>query len=120
MKRYFPLFVLLGCAAAFALGIVYLFDLRFETGDVYPPYSSLRADPLGTMAFYESLEKLPGLAVRRDFSASNKLPDEDQAVYLHLAGDQFELGFMPDEAYRNIQDFLTRGGRLVITLFPQT
>lgn len=120
MKKYFPIFILLGCAAGFALGIVYLFDLRFEAGDVYPPYSSLRADPLGAMALYESLEKLPDLAVRRDFSASDDLPKEPETVYLHLGGNRDELELMPDEAYRSIQDFLAHGGRLVITLFPQT
>ena len=41
----------------------HLFQLRFEQGDIYPAYSSLRADPLGTKVFYESLETLPGLSV---------------------------------------------------------
>ena len=120
MKKYFPFLILLGCAAAFAFGIVYLFDLRFQAGDIYPPYSSLRADPLGAMALYESLEKIPGLAVRRDFSASDTLPEEPQTAYLHLAGDPYEFDYMSQETYRHIEDFLTRGGRLVITFFPQT
>ena len=77
MKKYFPIVILLGCAAAFAFGVVpSCLQLRFEAGDVYPPYSSLRADPLGAMAFYESLGKIPGISVRRDFSASNRLPEE--------------------------------------------
>jgi len=120
MKRYFPIFILLGCAAVFAAGMAYLFELRFESGDVYPPYSSLRADPLGTMALYESLEKVPGMDVSRDFTASDTLPEESQTLYLHLGGRPFELEWMPDETYRNIQDFMTRGGRLVITFYPQT
>ena len=76
MKKHFPILVLLGCTAAFAFGLVQLFQLRFEVGDVYPPYSSLRSDPLGAMAFYESLEKLPGVSVRRDFNANNRMPEE--------------------------------------------
>ncbi len=120
MKKYIPIFILLGCAAAFAMGVVYLFDLRFESGDVYPPYSSLRVDPLGTMAFYESLKKMPDLTVRRDFSASNKLPEDNQTVYLHLGAEPFELESISDEEFQSIQDFLTRGGRLVMTYFPQT
>lgn len=120
MKRYFPLFILFGCATAFALGIVYLFDLRFEAGDVYPPYSSLRADPLGTMALYESLERIPGLTVSRDISDSDKLPKEPQTLYLHLGGDPYELEDLPEEAYQSIEDFMTHGGRLVIAFFPQT
>jgi len=38
MKRCFPLFLLLGCAAAFTVGLVRLFQLRFAVGDVYPAY----------------------------------------------------------------------------------
>ena len=51
--------ILLGLVAAgFALGVIHLFNLRLETGDNYPPYSSLRADPLGSKAICESLNNL--------------------------------------------------------------
>jgi hypothetical protein len=120
MKRHFPIFILLGCAALFVFGVIELFELRFEHGDVYPAYSSLRADPLGAMAFYESLEKIPGMNVRRDFSESNLLPDEPQTVYLHLAGSPYEWEWMPDDLFHEVRDFLARGNRLVITFFPQT
>lgn len=120
MKKYFPILLLLGCTAGFAFGIVQLFELRFEAGDVYPPYSSLRADPLGAMAFYESLGKMPGLSVRRDFSASNRLPEEPGTAYLHLAAEAYEWDFLPDDLFHEMKNFLARGGRLVITYFPQT
>jgi hypothetical protein len=120
MKKHLPIAVLLACAVVFACGIYYLFQLRFATGDVYPAYSSLRADPLGTMALYESLGKIPGLSVRRDFSASDELPPEPQTAYLHLAGESEEWRSTTQELSRNIEDFVNRGGRLVITFFPQT
>ena len=37
----------------FGFGIWRLFVLRYEKGDVYPAYSSYRADPLGSLAFNE-------------------------------------------------------------------
>ena len=120
MKKYFPIAVLLGCAALFAFGVVQLFKLRFEAGDVYPPYSSLRTDPLGTMAFYESLGKLPGLSVRRDMSASGRLPEEPDTAYLHLAAEAGEWRNVPVDLFRDLKDFLARGNRLVITDFPLT
>ncbi len=120
MKNYLPIFILLGCAAVFGLGITELFELRFEHGDVYPPYSSLRADPLGTMALYESLEKIPGVSASRDFSADNRLPEEAQTVYLHLAGSPYEFDWLSPDSFKEIQNFLARGNRLVITFFPQT
>jgi len=119
MRKHFPIILLLGCAAVFAFGIVQLFELRFESGDVYPAYSSLRADPLGTMAFYESLEKIPGISARRDFSDTDRLPEEPQTVYLHLASSPYEWNWMPDDLFHEIQNFLAPGNRLVITFLPQ-
>ena len=120
MKKSVPFFILLGCAALFVFGLVALFQLRFESGDVYPPYSSLRADPLGTMAFYESLGTVPGITARRDFTTANRLPEEPGTVYLHLAADRYEFEWVPPELFRELKNFLGRGGRLVIAYFPQT
>ena len=104
---------------AFAAGLYHLFRLRFDTGDVYPPYSSLRADPLGTMALLESLQRMPGISVRRDYSASNKLPDGKNTTYLHLAADAQEWQEVPTDLAREIDGFVARGGRLAITFFPE-
>jgi len=120
MKRYFPIVILLGCAAALVFGIVTLFELRFEAGDVYPEYSSLRADPLGTMALYESLEKVPGLAVGRDFSTDNRLPETTGTAYLQLGGDRYDWMWMDKDLFHEIQNFLAHGGRLVVTFYPET
>ena len=120
MKRHWPLLVMLVCATAFAFGLVELFELRFEVGDVYPAYSSLRSDPLGTMALYESLGKLPELSVRRDFSSNNRMPEEPRTVYLHLAASQYDWDWMPKDLFHEIDTYLVRGNRLVITFFPQT
>jgi hypothetical protein len=120
MKRYFPLVLLLGCAAVFVFGLVRLFQLRFEVGDVYPAYSTLRSDPLGAMAFYESLGKLPGIAARRDLSAQNRLPEEPHTVYLQLAGSYYDWYRAPADLSHELDAFLARGNRLVITFFPET
>jgi len=120
MKKYLPLVLLLGCFAFFAYGIVDLFELRFEGGDVYPAYSSLRADPLGTMALYESLGKMPGVSARRDFGANNQLPEEPGAVYLHLAAESGEWDLLSPDEVKVIKDFVNGGGRLVVTYAPET
>jgi hypothetical protein len=120
MKKFLPLFLLLGCIAFFAYGIVKLFELRFQSGDFYPAYSSLRADPLGTMALYESLGKMRGVSVRRDFSTSNRLPEERGTVYLHLASETGEWNLIPDDLFKELKNFVGSGGRLVITYFPET
>jgi hypothetical protein len=118
MKKNFPILALVLGATLFAAGVVYLFMLRFEAGDVYPPYSSLRADPLGTMALAESLAKLPGLEVRRDVSTTSKLPEEKNTTYLHLAAETSDWRWMPADLFKEIEAFATRGGRLVVTMRP--
>jgi hypothetical protein len=120
MKKHFPTIMLALVAIILAAGLFELFRLRFAEGDVYPEYSSLRADPLGTMAFCESLEKIPGLTVRRDFSATDQLPEGKDTTYLHLAASTFEWKSMPEELLKEVEGFMTRGGRLAITCFPET
>ncbi len=119
MKRYLPVILLVACAAAFVLGVVQLFKLRFESGDVFPEYSSLRADPLGTMAFYESLDQLPGISVRRDHSSANRLPAGKNTSYLHLAARTYEWEEISEETWKEIDSFVHSGGRLAITFFPE-
>ena len=118
--RPWPVIIFALCAVGFALGLFQLFKLRFEAGDVYPEYSSLRADPLGTMALCESLGQMPGISVRRDFSESNLLPTGKGTTYLHLAGSPREWQALPAELVQEIERFLNQGGRLAITFFPET
>jgi len=78
--------ILLGLAlAGFIYGLVHLFSLRFEAGDNYPPYSSLRADPLGTKALFDSLDPL--VPARRNLLPLSKLGegrDTTQLSGLHF------------------------------------
>jgi Domain of unknown function (DUF4350) len=120
MKKYLSLFLLAGCMAGLTLGLIRLFQLRFEVGDVYPAYSSLRSDPLGTMAFYESLGKVPGISVRRDFSTENRLPEEPRTVYLQAGARDYNWDWVSADLFRELNAFLARGDRLVILLYPQT
>jgi hypothetical protein len=119
MKRA-PLIILFICAVGFAFGLFQLFKLRFELGDVYPEYSSLRSDPLGTMALCESLEKIPGLSVRRDYTTANRLPEEPLTAYLHLAAHSDDWRWVSQDIIQEIEGFLARGGRLAITFFPES
>jgi hypothetical protein len=118
VKRYAAACILAILAAALVLGIAQLFALRFESGDVYPPYSSLRADPLGTMVFFESLEGLPDFSVQRDYSTSNRLPEGSQTAYLHLAATMESWQHISVKDFAEIDRFINNGGRLVIALSP--
>jgi len=60
-------------AAVFVVGAAQLMVFRFRTGDIYPPYSSLRADPLGAKAFHDSLAELNELSVARNYRSTDRL-----------------------------------------------
>jgi hypothetical protein len=119
MKRHLPVLLLLACAAIFAGTFYLLLKNRFEAGDVYPPSSSLRSDPLGTMILFESLQALPGVSVERDHNAVNRLPEGRGTTYLHFAARSEDWTLMPPELYRTIDQFLLQGGRLVLTFTPE-
>lgn len=114
MKKLPVIFVLLAFFG-FVAGLVHLFHLRFESGDNYPPYSSLRADPLGTKALYESFEPL--VETRRHLRSLAKLPDGPDTTLLWLGAEPADLRFSPED-YQRLETFVRSGGRLVISLLP--
>jgi hypothetical protein len=48
------------------------------------------------------------------------MPDGKETAYLHLAAPIYEWRWMDKETFQEVDQFLARGGRLVITLFPQS
>jgi len=102
--------------AAFCFGLVRLLMLRYSAGDVFPPYSSLRADALGTKIFYESLRALPDRVVQRNEQPADRLGDGEGTTLLVLGVDDF---FMSEKERVWLERFLQTGGRLVITYFPR-
>ena len=72
---------LLLLVAGVAAGLYQLFALRLQVGDVYPAYSTLRADPLGAKVLSEALAEMPGVTVERNFLPLPKLhPAEPPAL----------------------------------------
>lgn len=96
----------------FGWGLWQLFTIRFETGDVYPPYSSLRADPLGTKALHDGLEATGTIRVGRNFRPLERLSDPRGTTVFWL-GDPHDI--TPPADWRN---FLRGGGRLVVAWTP--
>lgn len=67
-------------AAGFAYGALRLFGIQFAIGEVYPEYSSLRSDPVGSKLLFDSLAGLPGLRVERNYLPPEYLPAHGAAV----------------------------------------
>lgn len=116
-------------ALAFLWGIAHLFVLRFEAGDVYPLYSTLRPDPLGSKALHDALAAMPEIQVERSYRPLEKLrAAPDTTIWMLGAGERFlgttmDLAFWSDMASistPHLQTLLAQGGRLVFTLLPSS
>jgi hypothetical protein len=101
--------------AGFTATVLYLFDVQFASGDVYPEYSSLRTDAKGAKLLLESLARIPGLSVERSFLPLAFLP-EDRATVLLLGLNPESFAKDPDPYLQSIQKLAARGNRIVAAL----
>jgi hypothetical protein len=97
---------------AFVAGVYGLFRLRFESADAYPVYSTLRADPLGAEALYESLALQPGLTVRRNLRPLTRVSGHDTTLFLLGISEWFTDS--PD-----LERIARGGGRTVLAWVPR-
>src|SRR5678816_55438 len=97
-------FIVTVLAGAFIYGIVHLFFLRFESGDVYPEYSSLRADPLGAKGLYDALREFPGLEVRRNFRPIARLRGNEPVTLIYTGVS--EHAFFEGDELRRMEELL--------------
>ncbi|MBW1705091.1 MAG: DUF4350 domain-containing protein [Deltaproteobacteria bacterium] len=104
--------------ALFMAGVFRLFVLRFEAGDVYPPYSSLRSDPLGTRAFCDSLENLKTVSVKRNYRPLSDVHSGRDTTLFFLGTRSFNMGNIRPDLAKAFDRFVLSGGRLVISFFP--
>lgn len=100
-------------------GFTAILEKRFAEGGIYPHYASFRPDPLGTSVFYESLEAMEGVEVRRNIKHLNSLKSLDEDSVLLLLG-------YPRESLENLRapenspvlEAVKGGARLVIAMNP--
>lgn len=118
MRRKALNFTGVALGVVFVLGIARLFTLRFEAGDVYPPYSSLRADPLGVKAYHDSLAGLPDITVRRNYASNTRLLQQPKQVLLVFGLPREAVEVLPEFEVKEIEQLAAKGDRLVLTLLP--
>ncbi len=88
-----------------------------ETGEVYPAYSSLRSDPLGAKALYESLAALPELSVERWYKDRSLLP-AGQATVIVLGVEPVAWSGIEIKAVDEYEALARSGARLVLGFLP--
>lgn len=103
---------------AFIIGMVNLFYMRFETGDILPAYSSLRSDPLGSKALFESLDKIEGLSVKRNHKSLNQIEASRGTTVLYLGANLSRFYFSLFGSMDPLDSLAVTGGRLVMAFAP--
>lgn len=118
MSRRAPWILLLVLALALAAGLTQILLLRFGRGDIYPPYSAFRTDPLGARVLHDSLTLQPGLEVSR-WHAPLKDFTAHPAPTLFFLGSGTRGWDVRDsdnaDAFRSI---LSAGGHVVVAMLP--
>ncbi len=97
-----------------------ILETRYETGESYPEYSSMRTDPLGTKALLEAVDTLPGVAATRNFSELKHLQGRPGKTLLlcGLTAEKFNQSSAIDA--KSVALFAVNGGRVVVALHPKT
>lgn len=101
-------------AGGLMYGAAYLFGLQFAAGSVYPEYSSLRTDPLGTKLLYDSLAGVPGVTVERNYRALEFLPEGVTVLLVAIPAASF--GSDTEPYLRSMEESARRGNRMVAAL----
>ena len=120
MKRGGALFVLALVFAGLVLGLSTLVRLRLARGDVFSPYSSLRTDPLGARALFDSLADLPGFRLERRTRPLATLEPEPPRLIVLAGCLRSQWNQFSPESFAALDAAVRAGSRLVITFRPET
>ncbi|MEQ1859314.1 MAG: DUF4350 domain-containing protein [Chthoniobacteraceae bacterium] len=106
----------IGTVALLALllaGVFRLFELRYVRGDVYPPYSTLRADPLGAKVLFDAFGAMTGFEPQRNFRPLIRLKPGKPVALVYIGVD-FRARWSDDEL-REFESLVTAGTRAVFS-----
>jgi len=119
LKARVPMLLGLAAVAAFVVALYWLFQLRFASGDVYPPYSTFRADPLGAKALHEAARALPELEVSRLIEPLRTVTSGADTTLFVLGMGAGELRYAGRDEVEEMDRFMNQGGRIVLALLPE-
>ena len=100
----------------FLTGITIVFNLKYDKSDNLPLYSSLRADPLGTKIFYDSLSNFSDLNVQRNFKSYYQLPTDYKYTFFFLGPTVDFFRNINKNDFEKLHGLIQKGNRLVFTL----
>ena len=98
-------------AGGFAWGMLRLFGTQFAAGDFYPEYSSLRSDPKGAKLLFDSLARVPGISVTRNYLPLEYAPGKAAVLLLGLDPNSLDSDFL-----KRAEQLARRGNRVIVAL----
>lgn len=113
MKRFAPLLLFTGSLVVLAFVLFAVFNRRVAR-DLYPMYSSLRADPMGTRAFHDALAAVPGQQVDRWVRPVDKLPALPPRTIIFAGAWSHGWTSLSSETFNAIDGAARDGSRVVI------
>lgn len=98
-----------------AVSLYQLFTLRFEAGDIFPAGSSLRSDPVGSLALYQALERTDGTQVQRNYHQLSRYKQTGSTILLlgsspRLCANRKEMA--------ELEQLAIAGNRILIAFKP--
>ena len=108
--------VMAGLVVALAWGLEQVVVSPLETGAAYPAYSSLRSDPLGTLALYESLGKV--MKVDRLYKSRLRSDPGPGTTVFVLGVEPVAWAKLKSDTLKEYEELTAKGARLVIAFLP--
>ncbi|HEY1847913.1 MAG TPA: DUF4350 domain-containing protein [Opitutaceae bacterium] len=119
MKDYRPVAALVLVLGAFVGALALLFHWRVQRGDVFPPYSSLRADEVGTKALRDALAALPGISGESRTAALASLATVPDRTLILAGIRRSEWTDLDPDSIDALDAAIRAGGRLVLGFAPE-
>lgn len=111
--------ILMGLVLLAAWAFNMLLGKRFASGEVYAHGSSLRADPMGTKALHDSLNRIPGVRAERNYRDLSRLKGSRDMTLLLVMVTPAMFADGGELDGESVLRFANEGGRVVIALHGQ-
>jgi hypothetical protein len=105
-----------GLIVLLAWGLEQVVVSPLQTGAAYPEYSSLRSDPMGTLALYESLGKV--VKVDRLYKSRMRADPGPGTTIFVLGVEPVAWAKLKNDTLKEYEDLTSKGARLVIAFLP--
>ena len=110
----------LALVIGFGLAGLWLLLLGFEVGDVYPSYSTLRADADGTEVLFEAAERLGSIHVERNYLPLTQAQPASGSTFLLAGISPVSWELLPKADASALKGMVERGGRVVFAFDSTT